>query len=112
MIRKARSNVRFIYRTKAYSLKLVLKGAIKRKFIPETSANFNRLLETSLSQREIRIFQGIFPQFHYSLLVKTMFLIKSILYGLLLVTSGSKRASHTGTKILIQSGQTANDSSS
>ena len=59
MIRKARSNVRFIYRTKAYSLKLVLKGAIKRKFIPETSANFNRLLETSLSQREIRIFQGL-----------------------------------------------------
>ena len=57
MIRKARSNVRFIYRTKAFSLKLVLKGAIKRKFIPETSANFNRLLETSLSQREIRIFR-------------------------------------------------------
>ena len=59
MIRKARSNVRFIYRTKAFSLKLVLKGAIKRKFIPETSANFDRLLETSLSQREIRIFQGL-----------------------------------------------------
>ena len=59
MIRQRRSHVRFIYRTKACSLKSVLEDAIKRKFIPKTSANFNRLFETSLSQREIRTSQGL-----------------------------------------------------